>query len=86
MSGCDITSLPAQEAEILGLEQTMAFNHFLAAFEIQFGDKIRIELNTAGNEAPVQPYPQREPDLLAAEWNQAAAANQRISIELKPDP
>ncbi len=81
---CSIRSLPEGEAETLGMEQTMAFNHFLAAFELQFGDNMRIEMNTQGNSEPVVEYPEQESDLLASEWNRAAAANQRIAIELRP--
>ncbi|MDX1693447.1 MAG: response regulator [Ketobacteraceae bacterium] len=81
---CSIRSLPQGEAETLGMEQTMGFNHFLAAFELQFGDAIRIEMDTRGNQEPVKEYPEQEPDLLASEWNKVAAANQRVTIELKP--
>ena len=84
VSSCAIRSLPESEAETLGMEQTMGFNNFLAAWDLQFEDRLRIEMSTAGNNEPVREYPQQEPDLLASEWNKAAAANQRVTIELKP--
>lgn len=85
VSDCSINTLPEQQAETLGMEQTMGFNHFLAAFEIQFGNSIRLELNTAGNQSPLQAYPEQDSDLLAANWNKVAANNNRVTIELKPD-
>ncbi|MCG8315121.1 MAG: hypothetical protein MI976_18080, partial [Pseudomonadales bacterium] len=84
ISACNINQLPEQQAEALGLEQSMAFNHFLAAFEIQFENSIQLELDTVGNQAPLMDYPDQEPDLLAEEWNQVATQNNRVAIEFRP--
>ena len=84
VSSCTIRSLPENETELLGMEQSMGFNNFLAAFDLQFGDDLRIEMNTEGNQEAQLPYPEQEPDLLASEWNQVAATNQRVDIQLRP--
>ncbi len=68
----------------MGTEQTPGFERFLAAFQSEYGDDIRLNLSTAGDRRSIARYPSQDPDTNAERWNNAAARNQRIEISINP--
>ena len=84
MSECTINGITEQQAEILGLEKTVQFDNFMANFERQYDDNLRITLISAGLSTPSVHYPEKSPEYSAKKWNDMAQQNQRVVIEFIP--
>ncbi|OUR90453.1 hypothetical protein A9Q81_18310 [Gammaproteobacteria bacterium 42_54_T18] len=84
LSECTINGITEQQAEILGLEKTIQFNNFVAVFERQYDDNLRITLTSAGLSTPSVHYPDKNPEYSAKKWNDMAQQNQRVVIEFMP--
>lgn len=83
-SACQINELSGSESEEQGLAQSMAFGNALASIEARFGDDVKIELETAGADEPLQDYPDSTEGLTAGAWNKIAARNQRLDFGFTP--
>ncbi len=84
MSECTINGRTEQQAEVLGLEKTVQFDNFMAKFERQYDDDLRITLTSAGLSTPSVHYPEKGPEYSAKKWNDMAQQNQRVVIEFMP--
>jgi hypothetical protein len=80
---CDPIGLPADAARAASAVESVAFASFLSA---RAGDAaVRIEVVPHGNTRPAVPYPGNPDGLTAAEWNQIARQNNRVTVTLVPD-
>jgi len=84
LSSCTISNLNAQQADIAGLEESIGFNHFTAAFDLQYGERLTLAIKTAGLNIPSTTYPEKNTESSAFAWNAIAQQNQRVEIELRP--
>ena len=85
LGGCDQLGWPDQEAVMLAERQTLSFANAVAAVNGNTaGSGIEIEVVAMGHRAPAVPYPPETTELLANDWNQAAATNNRVEINLIP--
>ena len=84
MSECTINGITEQQAEVLGLEKTIQFDNFMAVFERQYDDDLRITLISAGLSTPSVHYPEKSPEYSAKKWNDMVQQNQRVVIEFMP--
>ncbi len=84
LSECTINGVTEQQAEILGLEKTVQFDNFIAAFERQYSNNLHITLTSAGLSTPSVHYPEKNPEDSAIQWNNTAQKNQRVVIEFMP--
>jgi CheY-like chemotaxis protein len=71
------------EAVALGRRQTLAFANTIATATNDTG--IRVVTTSAGSDLPAAEYPSMNGYLTAGEWNEAAAANQRVAVRLTAD-
>ncbi len=83
---CDQIGFGPSEADELGLRQSVAFANFINLADERDGGNIRYEIVSLGNSSPLLPYPVTTAGILASEWNQIAASNNRVDISLYPDP
>ena len=84
LSECTINGVTEQQAEIRGLEKTVQFDNFIAAFERLYDNDLRITLTSAGLSTPSEHYPEKNPEYSATKWNDTAQRNQRVVIEFMP--
>ena len=82
---CDQIGFGPSEADELGLRQSVAFASFINLADERDGGRIRYEIVSLGNSSPLVPYPVTAAGVLASEWNQIAAGNNRVEISLYPD-
>ncbi len=84
LSSCEVVQFTVDSADSIGMAQSPGFERFMAAFEAEYGEDIEIKMSTAADRRPVTRYPSPDPDMLAEEWNEIAARNQRIEIAINP--
>ncbi|PCJ47546.1 MAG: hypothetical protein COA99_00615 [Moraxellaceae bacterium] len=84
LADCNLNDMNEQQAELLGLEKTVQFANFLAAFERNYGSDLQVSLHSKGLSAPAKDYPEKSIETSASTWNSVAEQNQRIVIEFMP--
>jgi len=82
---CDQVGLPAGAAYELGSRQSVAFANFVRTANSKSAGRIRYEIVSLGNSAPLLDYPATTEGLSAGDWNEIAASNNRIRISLLQD-
>jgi hypothetical protein len=65
--------------------QSVAFANSLAVLSDPDGD-IRVEVEPYGSGEPAIPYPYQAAEVMAGDWNEVAALNNRVDVRLLPDP
>lgn len=83
---CDQIGFAPNAAYELGLRQSVAFANFINLADERTDGRIRYEIVSLGNSRPLMPYPATPNGILAWEWNEVAASNQRVVVSLYPDP
>ncbi len=76
---------PVQPTNSPSTHQSLAFANLLASSPWLQDGAIEVEITAAPQNEPLVPYPPREPTTTAAEWNRAAAANNRVLVRLVPE-
>ncbi|OUS26252.1 hypothetical protein A9Q99_18640 [Gammaproteobacteria bacterium 45_16_T64] len=84
LSECTINDINVQQAEHLGLEKSIQFGNFIAAFERQYDNNLHLSFNSAGLSSPTSEYPEKNPEFSAQKWNSIAQQNHRVEIEFMP--
>jgi CheY-like chemotaxis protein len=79
-SKCDVVGNPFEESLSGQQRQSLAFANLIAGVRQRTGGAITVALENAGSAHPSTPYPARAESLTAAEWNRAAAANNRVEF------
>ena len=82
---CDLIGHDPVTAFELGQRQSVSFANFLRVTRASEGQRIRFEIVSQGNSAPVLQYPADTAGVSAAIWNEVAAANNRVVLTLIPD-
>jgi len=79
---CDQIGMTFAEADRLGSQQSIAFANLGETIGERTSGRITIATSTLANANPMAPYPSQDVDLTAGEWNAAAAANNRVLVNL----
>jgi len=80
---CDLVGNPLDEALSGQQRQSLAFANLVAGVRQRTAGAITVALESAGTLHPSTPYPARSDTLTAAEWNKAAAANNRVEFSVE---
>jgi len=80
---CDLTGNPYDDALTGAQRESRPFADLQTSLPARTKGALSIVTSQAGRSKPVTPYPQSA-DASAAQWNSAAAANQRIEIVFQP--
>ncbi|MCC5868904.1 MAG: response regulator [Gammaproteobacteria bacterium] len=83
LAQCEVLGLSETDARREGLRQSLAFANAMGALATRFGERIRIELVTAGSSEPQLAYPPLADELPAGVWNSIAASNHRLEIRMQ---
>jgi hypothetical protein len=83
---CNVQAPREYEAVTQGMAKTPRFEEALQDIQTRYGDRIRIDIRTAGNRLPLKTYPTLTPEMTAGDWNAIALANHRVDIQLAPIP
>ena len=82
---CDQVGMSPGEAYERGLMQSVAFANFVRLADERSGGRIRYEIVSRGNAAPLMDYPAALEGITAGDWNEIAAVNHRVEIRIIPD-
>ena len=83
-SRCDLVGNPFDENQSAALREPLAFANLAGTVRQQSNGAIRVQLTNGAADTTAMPYPAMTDKLTAGEWNRAAAANNRIVIQIKP--
>lgn len=81
---CEFIGNPVQAGDTPSGQQSLRFANFVATTPLLSDGRISLEIRTLPRSEELAPYPEKSSDTSAQSWNQAAQANNRISIELVP--
>ena len=81
---CDQVGPDASESLEAGAQQSVAFANFINVTQEQTQGSIRYNVVSMGTSAPLLGYPALT-EITAQEWNEIAAANNRIEVNLIPE-
>ena len=81
---CDLVGNPFDENQTAALREPLAFANLAGTVRQQSRGAIRVQLTNGAADSTAVPYPASTDKLTAGEWNRAAAANNRIVIQMKP--
>lgn len=84
-AACDAIGTGDDESIDLGLRQSVGFANFVNVSDAQTQGRIRFEIVSVGNAEPAVPYPDSFRGLSAGDWNEIAAANNRVLVSILPD-
>jgi CheY-like chemotaxis protein len=80
---CDLIGNPLDDALSGQQRQSLAFANLVAGVRQRTAGAITVALESTGSGHPSTPYPARTESLTAAEWNKAAAANNRVEFSVE---
>jgi CheY-like chemotaxis protein len=80
LSKCDSIGNPFEDSLSGQQRQSLAFANLIAGMRQRTAGAITVAIENAGSGRPLTPYPARAESLTAAEWNRAAAANNRVEF------
>jgi CheY-like chemotaxis protein len=79
-SKCDVVGNPFEESLSGQQRQSLAFANLISGVRQRTAGAITVAIENGGSARPSMPYPARVESLTAAEWNRAAAANNRVEF------
>ena len=82
---CDQLGLSPGEAYERGLRQSVGFANFMRLADERSAGRIRYEIVSRGNAAPLVPYPPTLEGVTAGDWNATAALNNRVEVRIVSD-
>jgi hypothetical protein len=77
---CDVIGNPFEESLSGQQRQSLAFANLIAGVRQRTSGAITVAIENGGSGRPSIPYPARTDTLTAAEWNRAAAADNRVEF------
>jgi hypothetical protein len=80
ISECEILTLNGGDTDARGVQQTPRFGNVLSTIESRYGDRITIQLETAGITDDDEEYPDITDGMTAGQWNAIAARQQRVEF------
>jgi len=81
---CEFTGNPVQAADSAAAHQSLRFANFANSSPLLSEESIVMEVVAASREEPLFDYPDTSDQTTANSWNQAAAKNNRVVIQLEP--
>ncbi len=81
---CEFIGNPVQAADTPAAQQSLRFANFVASTPLLNSGGITLEVTTLARTAPLFGYPEKSAATSALAWNQAAQANNRVSVSLAP--
>jgi len=84
-STCDQIGVSDGEAYEMGLRQSLEFANFVQLANERSSGRIRYEIVSLGNAAPIMDYPVNAVSISADAWNEIALNNNRVKFSLYPD-
>ena len=82
---CEQVGWSEEDAVSLGRSQSLAFANAVATATARY-PRLKIETAARGSAEPVVAYPVPSAQLMAGTWNAIAAANQRVVVNILPEP
>ena len=79
-SKCDVVGNPFEESLSGQQRQSLAFANLISGVRQRTAGAITVAIENGGSARLSMPYPARVESLTAAEWNRAAAANNRVEF------
>ena len=83
---CDLVGNPFEDSLTGQQRQSLAFANLISGVRQRTAGAITVVVDNAGSARGAVPYPPRSESLSAAEWNRAAAANNRVDFTAEPAP
>jgi CheY-like chemotaxis protein len=83
---CDLRGYSSEEAFDVSNRQSVAMANLIASARARSNGAIVLSVMPYGSTDPIVPYPPEAVAATAGEWNTAADINNRIEVELRPDP
>jgi CheY-like chemotaxis protein len=81
---CDLLGNPQDDALTMAQREPLTLVNLIGTIRRESGGAIEVELATGSESQRAAAYPAAGPRLTAAEWNRAAALNNRVEIRLRP--
>jgi CheY-like chemotaxis protein len=81
---CDLIGNPFEDALSATQREPLAFANYVGSIRQQSGGAIRVQFSAGDADRTAIAYPATGDKLTAGEWNRAAAANNRIDVQLLP--
>ena len=81
---CELIGFEPAAAHEMGLQQSVAFANFVNTVREETGGTIQIIIFSRGNNEPLIPYPIATSGVTADFWNEIAAQNNRVEINIYP--
>lgn len=81
---CDVLGNPFEESLSSQQRQSLAFANLVSSIRQRTGGAITVLIENAASPRPAVAYPTRSDMLTAGDWNKAAAANNRVEMQVEP--
>jgi hypothetical protein len=81
---CDLVGNPFDDNLSTPQRQSLAFANLISGVRLRTAGAIAVTVDHLGSGHPVSDYPARNDTVTAAEWNRAAAANNRVEFIVEP--
>lgn len=81
---CDLVGNPADESLTMAQREPLTLVNLIGTIRRESGGAIEVELASGSEAQRAASYPANGPQLTAADWNRAAALNNRVEIRLRP--
>lgn len=85
VTACELLGFDTTEALGMASRQSVAFANFVVTAEEQSGGAIQFVIDPRGNTEPRVAYPEAFTGLVASEWNDIAALNNRVTVSLRAE-
>jgi hypothetical protein len=83
---CELIGNPFDDGLSVAQRQSLAFANLVTGVRQRTAGAIAVVVENAGATRNVAEYPARSESVAAAEWNKAAAANNRVEFAVEPSP
>ena len=84
LNKCDALGNPFEESLVNSQRQSVAFVNLVSGIRQRSAGAISVNVENAGVARAAVPYPARADSTTAAEWNKAAATNNRVEFAVEP--
>jgi CheY-like chemotaxis protein len=84
MGKCDVVDNPFEESLSTSQRQSVAFANLVNGVRLRSNGAIIVAVDNAGSARAAMAYPARNDATTAADWNRAAAANNRVEFSVEP--
>jgi CheY-like chemotaxis protein len=81
---CEFVGNPVQALDTAAAHQSLRFANFVASTPLLSDDGISLEVHTLPRSEMLSPYPEKSAETTALQWNEAAQANNLVSVQLIP--